>query len=84
MSGSGRKTLQDVRKWSGGPPKCPGVVGRSSRMSLSGERPSRMSGRVGRPLGCPGVVRRTSQISGSGREACLMSGSGREAPPDIW
>ena len=36
ISGSGRKTIQDVREWSGGPYKCPGVVGRPSQMSLSG------------------------------------------------
>ena len=36
MSGSGRKDLLDVREWSGGPPGCPGVVGRPFRMSRSG------------------------------------------------
>ena len=36
MSGSGREALQDVWEWSGGPPVCPVVVGRSSRMSGSG------------------------------------------------
>ena len=36
MSGSGRVTLPDVREWSGGPPGCPGMVGRPSRMSGSG------------------------------------------------
>ena len=33
MTGSGRDALQDVREWSGGPPKCPGVVLIPSRMS---------------------------------------------------
>ena len=33
MSGSSRVDLPDVREWSGGPPGCPGVVGRSSRKS---------------------------------------------------
>ena len=36
MSGSGWETLPDVREWSGGPPRCPGVVGRPSQMSGSG------------------------------------------------
>ena len=36
MSVSGRETLQDVREWTGGPPGCPGVVERTSRMSGSG------------------------------------------------
>ena len=36
MFGSGREALLDIREWSGGPPGCPGVVGRSSRMSGSG------------------------------------------------
>ena len=36
MSGSGREALPDVREWSGGPPGCPGVVGRPTRMSGSG------------------------------------------------
>ena len=35
MSGSGPETLKDVQEWSGGPPACPRVVGRSSRMSGS-------------------------------------------------
>ena len=54
MSGSGREVLPDVQEWSrilpdvrecsGGPPVCPVVVGRSSRMSESGREPSQMSG----------------------------------------
>ena len=36
MSRSGWETLTDVREWSGGPPGCPGVIGRSSLMSGSG------------------------------------------------
>ena len=55
MSGSGRETLSDVQEWSGGPPGCPGVVGRPSQ-------------RPGGPSGCPGVVERPSRLSGSGRE----------------
>ena len=40
MSGSGREALPNVWEWSGGPPRCPGVVGKPSRMS---RKPSRMS-----------------------------------------
>ena len=36
MSGSGWDALPDVREWSGGPPKCPEVVGRPSWMFGSG------------------------------------------------
>ena len=36
MSGSGREALPDVRGLSGGPSKCPEMVGRPSRMSGSG------------------------------------------------
>ena len=35
MSGSGREAMKDVREWSGGPPVCPIIVGRSDRMSGS-------------------------------------------------
>ena len=36
MSRSGREVISDVQEWSGGPPKCPGVVGRNFRLSGSG------------------------------------------------
>ena len=36
MSGSSLEALPDVREWSIGPPGCQGVVGRHSRMSISG------------------------------------------------
>ena len=36
MSGSVWEALPDVREWSGGPPKCPVVVGRPSQMSGCG------------------------------------------------
>ena len=36
MSGSGWDYLPDVRKWSGGPEVCPGIVGSTTRMSGSG------------------------------------------------
>ena len=35
MSRSGWEAFPDVREWSRGPPGCPGVVGRPSRMSGS-------------------------------------------------
>ena len=31
-----QESLLDIRKWSGGPPGCPRVVGRPTRMSGSG------------------------------------------------
>ena len=81
MSGSGRFALPDVWEWSEDPPGCPEVVWRSSRMSLSGERPFWMYGSyreapgcLGRPLGCPGVIGRPPRLSGSGWVAI----------PDIW
>ena len=43
MSGSGREDLPDIREWSGGPPGYPGVVGRPSRISRSGQETPRMS-----------------------------------------
>ena len=36
MSGSGREALGDLREWSGGPPKCPGVVERLTEIYGSG------------------------------------------------
>ena len=36
MSSSVRLALKDVREWSGVPSGCLGVVGRPSRMSVSG------------------------------------------------
>ena len=66
ISGSGRKTLQHVQKWSGGPPKCPGVFGRPSLMSLSGRKPFWMFGSCREALRISG---RPSRLSGSGREA---------------
>ena len=37
MSRSGREAVPNVREWSGCYPKCPGMVGRPSRMSGSGQ-----------------------------------------------
>ena len=36
MTVSGLEAFQDIRESSGGPPVCPGVVGKPSRMSGSG------------------------------------------------
>ena len=33
----GREVLLEVREWSGGPVRCPEVVGRPSRVSGSGQ-----------------------------------------------
>ena len=56
MYGSGREALPDAWEWSGGPPECPGVVGKPSRMS-------------GKPSQSPGVVGRPSRMSESCWEA---------------
>ena len=84
MSGSGWEAHQVVRVRSGGPPGCPGVVGRPSRISGSGREalPNSLkahpdvqewsgcpSGRSGVPPECPGVVGRPSRMLGSGRES---------------
>ena len=53
-----RVALSDVREWSLGPLRCPGVIRRPFRM-------------CGGPLGCPGVVERPSRMFGSGQEALL-------------
>ena len=56
MSWGGREAHPDVRKWSEGPPECPGVVGRPYRKSGSGRE------------ALPGG-RNALLMSGSGREA---------------
>ena len=38
MNGTGRESLPDVWEWSGGPPEYPGVVGKTFRMSGSGQK----------------------------------------------
>ena len=70
MSRSSREAFPDVREWSGGPPKCPGLVGWPFRMSGSGREalPDVREWFEG-PLECPEVVRSPSGMSGSGREA---------------
>ena len=91
MSGCGQEALPDVRVWSEGPPGCPGVVGRPSRMSGSG-REALTVGREtfpnvwewsGGPPGCPGVVRRPSRMSGSGRVTLPDVRSGQEDLLDV-
>ena len=84
MSGSGQKTLPNIRnalsdvlECSGDHPGSAGVVSRPFLMSV---KPSRMSGSglealldvwewSGGTPGCPGVVGRPSWMSGSGLEA---------------
>ena len=57
MSRSGREDIPNFWGWLGGPPGCPGVVGRTSRMSETG-REALWDVREwsGGPSGCPGVV----------------------------
>ena len=38
MSESGQEAHPDVREWSGGPPGSPGLIGRTTRMSVSGRQ----------------------------------------------
>ena len=63
MSGRG-----SLRKWSGGPQLCLGVVGRPSGMSGSGREvlPEDWE-KSGGILGCQGLVGRPSRMSRSGR-----------------
>ena len=82
MSVSFREDLPDVQEWSGGPLRCPGVVGRLSRMTGSG-REALLDVRDGRdalldvrkwPGGPPlsmGVVGRPTRKSVSVREDLL-------------
>ena len=93
MNGSGQGRPLYVCEWSGGPPGCPRVVGRPSRMLLVFGRPSRIPGVVGR-LPDAGSVRETlldvrewsegppSSQGVVGRPS-RMSGSGREALPYV-
>ena len=86
MSWRGRESLPDVREWSEGPPRCPGLVGRPSQMSgscwktlpdvreWSGD-PLECLGVVESRPRCPGVVVSPSQMSGRPSQ---MSGSGQE------
>ena len=85
MSGSSREALPNVRKWSGGPPKCSGVVWRPSQMYECGrealpdvrewsEVPQDVREWSGGPPLCPGVVGRPSRMF---ERPSLMSGSGR-------
>ena len=65
--------LTDIREWSGGPPKCQGVVGRPSRISGSGREACWMAGSgwkalpnvqelSGEPPGWPGVRKTLTNI----------------------
>ena len=63
MSGSGRESLPDIRRCSGGPPGCPIVVETTSRMALTN-----IQEWSGRPSECPRVFGRPSRMSGIGQE----------------
>ena len=70
MTGSGRLALPEVLKWSGGTPRCLGVVGRPSRMCRRGrEALPDVQEWSGGHLGCPGVVGWPSRMSRSSRKA---------------
>ena len=95
MFESGRETFPDVREWSGGPPECPGVVGRPSRMS---ERGLETLPDVRGDQGALMDVQQWSEVSPECREwsnvspGCprvvrrrsQMSVSGRKALPEVW
>ena len=76
MSRRGREALQDVRKRSRDPPRCPSVVERPSQEAVLDVRKARPYVREwsAGPPGCPGVVGRPSRMSGSGGVAIL----------DVW
>ena len=95
MSGSCQEALPIVRQWSGSLFRCPGVVGRPSRMSgtlsrmfesgwetLTNVRDSIPDIREwsGEPHKCPG---RPSGCPGVVERPFRMSGSGWEALPDV-
>ena len=98
MFGSGRETLSEVREWSGGPPGCPGVVWRPSRMYASGrEALTHVRECSGGNPGCPGFVEISWEAlpevwewlggpSGCpevvGRQSRMFA-SGQEALPDV-
>ena len=92
MSGGGGEVLWNVWEWLGGPPGCPGVVGRPFRMSRRVGRPSRMSvsgqetltdARVwlGGLPGCSGVFGMPSWMTGSCRVSIPKD---RRASPEVW
>ena len=65
ISASGWEALPDFREWLGGLPGYPGVVERSSRMSVSGREaiPDVREWSGGHP-GCPKVVGKPSRVVG--------------------
>ena len=70
MSGSSRDALQDVWEWSGGPPRCPVVVGRPSWLSKSGWEALQVVQEWSEALqDFQDWSEWTSRISASGREA---------------
>ena len=76
ISESGREVLPDVREWSGGPPRCLGMVRMPSQMSESGRvallvvqkaLPDVREWSRG-PSECQRVIGTPAQMSRSGRE----------------
>ena len=81
MSGGGREALPYVRGWSGGPPKCPGVVRRPAQMSGGGRKTlPYVREWSGDHPGCLKVVGSPSRMSGSCGEALTEV---FEALPDV-
>ena len=70
MSERGRDALPNVWEWSGGPPRYPGVVERTSRMSRSGRET------------LPNV-RECWEALTNVQKACRMSDSVWKALPDV-
>ena len=98
MSRSGRETLPDALECLESPPKCPGVVGNTSRMTgrvrkaLPNVREALWNVRewLGGPFGslegppaCSGVVWRPSRMSLRGESPFWMAVSGRKAIPNV-
>ena len=78
------EALPDEWEWSGGPPGCPGVVGRPSRMSGSGREALPDDPKwSGDPPECPGVVGRLFRMSRGGGEA-LLNDREKFAGPHRW
>ena len=70
MSGSGLEILSDVWEWSGGLPRCPGMVERPCQMSRSGRET------------LPDVREALSDVRVLGKPS-RMSGSGQETLSDV-
>ena len=73
----------DIWEWSVVSPRCPGVVGRFSRMSAVVGRPSRLSGVVGRPSQMSGSCREVLRVVREWAKTLPKSRSDREALPVV-